>query len=327
MSSNVTIQLANLSDKEIKLNSGTKLSEGIYVDSERVTIDNLDVSLPTSCTKLPPLVKNDIVCENAQVYDTLLTIANKYRNAYWLPNEPLGKYKRDKLKIELKQNGVVNRPQYRIPYAYQQLLDSKIEQMLNERIISRSSSNFNSPLFIVQRPNHGEIKICVDFRQLNAVIQSVSYPLPRVSDVLNAVGNISIMSSLDLVSAYHQLEISDADKEKTAFTDKSVKYHFNVAPFGWQSSPAFFARVINDVMYKILGSQCMVYLDDIILFSDTVDEHLQTITEVLETLQNAGLKLKLAKCRFFAKEINFLDYKLSEHGMSMNEDKVNAIKR
>ena len=135
------------------------------------------------------------------------------------------------------------------------------------------------------------------------------------------------MSSLDLVAAYHQLEIAEPDKEKTAFSVKGSKFHFNVVPFESQSPPAFFARVINDIMYKIFGPQCMVYLDDIKLFSDTIDEHLQIITEILKTLQNAGLKLKLPKCTFFAKEINFLGYQLSEHGMSMNEDKVNAIKK
>ena len=326
-SSNVTIQLANLSNEGITLKTGTKLSEGIYIDNEHVTIAQLEKPSQYNCTKLPPLAKKDINCDNAQVHDAVLEIANKYRDACWLPDEPLGKYKGDILKIELKENTVVNRPQYRIPYAFQKQLDSKIDQMLKEGIISHSSSNFNSPLLIVQRANQNDIRICVDYRQLNSIIQPVCYPLPRVSDVLNAVGNKPFMSSLDLVAAYHQLQIHEPDKEKTAFSIRGSKFHFNVVPFGLQSSPAFFARVINDVMYKILGPQCMVYLDDIILFSDTIDEHLQIIAEVLETLQHAGLKLKLPKCTFFANEINFLGYQLSKRGMSMNEVKINALKK
>ena len=281
-----------MSDNEIILKSGTKLSEGIYVDNEQVTIANLDAFHQANCSKLPLLIKNDIVCDNAQVHKTFLIIANKYRNACWLPNEPLGKYKGDKLKINLKQDVLVNRPQYRIPYAFQLQLDSKIDQMLKEGTLSLSSSNYNNPLLIVTRLIH-DIRICVDYRQFNSAIHPVTYPLPRVNDVLNAVGKKSFMSSLDLVSAYHQLEICKADREKTAFAVKNTKYHFNVVPFGLQSSLAFFARAINDVMYEILGPQCMVYLDDIILFSNTVDEHLQTIAEVLETLQIAGLQLKI----------------------------------
>ena len=97
-------------------------------------------------------------------------------------------------------------------------------------------------------------------------------------------------------------------------------------PFGLKSSPAFFAKVINEVLYKVLGPQCLVYLDDIILFSKTSDEHLQTIKTVLEALEEAGLKLKIQKRNFFSKEIKFLGYKINEQGMSMNPEKVEAVK-
>ena len=100
-SSNVTIQLANLSNEEIKLKTGTKLSEGIYIDNEHVTIAQLEKPSQHNCTKLPPLAKKDINCDNAQVHDAVLEIANKYRDACWLPNEPLGKYKGDYIKMKL----------------------------------------------------------------------------------------------------------------------------------------------------------------------------------------------------------------------------------
>ena len=321
----IKLQLANLADTEITLGVGTKLCDGQYFDNESVNIVSADNVISDNNRPLQPLTLKDINCDYAPAHSSVLKLANEFRNACWLPDEPLGKYKGEQLEINLKENVVVNRPPYRVPFAFQGQLNDVIQRMLKDGTISRSKSNYNSPLLIVKREGK-EIRPCIDYRALNEIIEPVSYPLPKISDVLNTVGNSPYMSTLDLVSAYHQLEIRPDDRHKTAFTVGADKFHFNAVPFGLQSSPAFFARVINDVLYNVLGPQCLAYLDDIILFSKSESDHLQTIKTVLEALEEAGLKVKIQKCYFFSNEIKFLGYQLNKDGMSMNPEKVTAIK-
>ena len=116
-------------------------------------------------------------------------------------------------------------------------------------------------MIIVKRDQH-DIRPCLDYRALNEIIKPISYLLPRISDFLNSIGQSSYMSTLDMASAIHQLQI-----HLTAFTVRNSKFEFNSVPFGLQSCPLFFARVINTVLYDILGPQVLAYMDDIILFS------------------------------------------------------------
>ena len=154
----------------------------------------------------------------------------------------------------MKEDTVVNRHPYRIPFAFQNKLDDVIKTMLDEGTITRSKSSFNSPLVIVRRGDK-EIRPVIDYRDLNKILHPISFPLPRVSDVLNSLGQSTYISTLDLASAYHQCEVSPEDREKTAFTVGSSKYEFTRVPFGLQSAPGFFARVINEVLYDVLRPQ------------------------------------------------------------------------
>ena len=358
----VTLQLANLSDDDVELKVGTKLCEAEYYNNNDVFCDN-DVLLQNAnnanntnnandtnnannvdnannklnddtndndntndATTLTPLSLEDIQCDFSPVKERLLDVVNEYRHATWLPDEPLGKYRGDQLKIELKEDVVVNKPPYRIPFAFQKQLDETINSMLKDGIISHSKSSFNSPLIIVQRDQH-DIRPCLDYRALNEIIKPISYPLPRISDVLNSIGQSPYMSTVDMASAFHQLQIHPDDRHLTAFTVRNSKFKFNSIPFGLQSSPLFFARVINTVLYDILGPRVFAYIDDIILFNKTVDDHLETIRAVMSKLAEAGLKLKIRKCCFFfANEIKFLGYKKNKNGMSMCSERVKAIK-
>ena len=129
---------------------------------------------------------------------------------------------------------------------------------------------------------------------------------PFLANYTRLLGQSTYITTLDLASAYHQCEIKPSDREKTAFTVKNSKYEWTRVPFGLQSAPGFFARVINEVLYDVLGPQCLAYMDDIVVFSKTADQHLSTIRNVLQKLESAGIKLKIQKCKFFANNIKFL---------------------
>ena len=326
------VNLMNLGDTNVILKPGTKLCTATYLNntpskSVNAVQSNEDVqSLNVTNDNLRPLTPEDVNCDNPNVKDELINLLNSYRNACWLKDEPLGIYKGDELEIKLKQNVVINKTPYPIPVAYHTKLDKEIDSMLKDGIIKRSKSNFNSPLLIVRKPD-GSIRPCLDLRALNEVIEPVLFPLPKISDLLNSLGQSSYFTTLDLASAFHQCKVKEEDQEKLAFTYRNTKYQYARVPFGLSSSPSFFARVINDTLYDILGDSCLAYLDDLVLFNTNKEQHLQTIKQVLERLSNAGIKLKINKCKFFANEIKFLGYKIDKNGMSMNQDRIEAINK
>jgi len=326
----IQVNLINVSEEDVTLTKGTRICTAEYLDDEK-TVEKINLASNVTTTKpsadensYRPLSHEDIVCDDPKYTEAVLKELNRYRNACWLPGEPLGKYTGDQLEIRLKENRVINNPPYRVPYAFQKKLDEYIAKLLAEGTITLSKSSYNSPLIIVKRAD-GEIRPCIDYRALNQVMETVSFPLPRISDLLNSLGQATFITSLDLASAYHQCLIRECDREKTAFTVKNTKFEFTRVPFGLQSSPAFFARIINEILFDVLGPQCLAYMDDLVLFSATAEQHLETLRRVLHRLSVANIKLKVNKCRFFATEIKFLGYQVSSEGMTMNKERVTAI--
>ena len=324
----IVINLLNLSDKKVKITQGTKLCTGHIIENEKIRIITDDKNSGESNGDKKPrkLTEDDILCEMEGQKESLLELLNKYRHAVWLKDEPLGTYTKDSLQIKLMENRIVNKPQYRIPHSKKEELDKCIQNMLKEGIIKRSKSPYNSPLIVIQKSN-GEIRPVIDYREINKITQPLSFPLPRISDLLNSMGEAKIISSLDLASAYHQCNVYPDDREKTAFTVNNSKYEFQRVPFGLTGAPGYFSRIINDILYPILGSQVFCYLDDIIVVSKNIEDHFIQLQQVLHRLGEANIKLKLEKCKFFASEVNFLGYKISEKGLKMDPRRVEVIKQ
>jgi len=325
----ILLNMINVKDHEVILKQGTKIGNATILESD--TICSVDISKSEDQAKVEveprALTMEDVHCENNAAKGPLLNLLNKYRKTCWLPGEPLGLYKGEPLEINLKEPTIVNKAPYRIPHAKQQKLDKVIENMLSEGIITRSKSSFNSPLIIVEKAD-GEIRPCIDFRALNQVTIPVTFPIPRISDLLSTLGKTKIITSLDLASAYHQCEIKEEDREKTAFTVRQTRYEFARVPFGLTSAPGYFSRVINQVLFEILGPNCcLAYLDDILVFAKDEEEHFKRLEQVLECLEKANIKLKLSKCRFFTQEVKFLGYRISEQGMKMDPQRAEAIRK
>ena len=142
----------------------------------------------------------------------------------------------------------------------------------------------------------GSTRFCVDFRKLNGVTRKDAQPLPRIDDTLDTLGQACLFSTLDLASGYWQVQVDPKDQEKTAFVTPFGLYQFRVMPFGLSNAPATFQRLLEHVLSGLHWSICLVYLDDIIVFGKSVEEHLDQLREVLTRLQNAGLKIKPSKC-------------------------------
>ena len=192
---------------------------------------------------------------------------------------------------------------------------TQVQQMLSSNVIRPSNSPWASPVAMVRKKD-GSLRFCVDFRQLNAATIKDAHPLPRIDDLLDALHGAKWFSTLDLKSGYWQVPISEQDKEKTAFrTSSGQLFEFNQVPFGLCNAPATFSRLMDRVLAGLHWETCLFYLDDIIVFSSTWEEHLARLREVFKRLRHAKLKLGAAKCTFAAKEVSYLGHRVTEEGL------------
>ena len=194
-------------------------------------------------------------------------------------------------------------PPLRQPYrrqnpAVQREEMSQVQQMLASNVIRPS----NSPWVVMVRKKDGSLRFCVDFRQLNAATVKDAHPLPRIDDLLDTLHGARWLSTLDLKSGYWQVPITESDKAKTAFrTSSGQLYEFNQVPFGLCNAPATFSRLMDRVLAGLHWETCLFYLDDIIIFSSTWEEHLARLRQVFERLRHTNLKLGSENCTFAAK--------------------------
>ena len=192
---------------------------------------------------------------------------------------------------------------------------AQVQQMLSSNVIRPSNSPWASPVVMVQKKD-GSLRFCVDFRQLNAATVKDAHPLPRIDDLLDTLHGAKWFSTLDLKSGYWQVPITEQDKAKTAFrTSSGQLFEFSQVPFGLCNAPATFSRLMDRVLAGLHWETCLFYLDDIIVFSSTWEEHLARLRQVFERLRRANLKLGADKCTFVAKEVNYLGHRVTEEGL------------
>ena len=186
--------------------------------------------------------------------------------------------------------------------------------MLSSGVIRPSNSPWASPVIMVKKKD-GSLWFCVDFRQLNTATVKDAHPIPRIDDLLDALHGAHWFSTLDLKSGYWQVPIQERDKEKTAFhTSSGQLFEFNQVPFGLCNAPATFSRLMDRVLAGLHWETCLFYLDDIIIFDATWEEHLARLRQVFERLRHTQLKLGADKCTFAAKEVSYLDHRVTEEG-------------
>ena len=212
----------------------------------------------------------------------------------------------------------------RIPPSEYETVKAHIRQLLDSQVIRESSSPYASPIVIVKKKD-GSIRLCVDYRQLNGKTRRDAFPLPRIEESLDALSGAKWFSTMDLASGYNQVPVAEKDKMKTAFCTPFGLFEFNRMPFGLCNAPSTFQRL----MERMFGAQhcqsLLLYLDDVVVFSSTVDEHLDRLGTVLNKLQQEGLKVKLTKCAFFQKEVKYLGHVISREGVSTDADKISAV--
>ena len=212
----------------------------------------------------------------------------------------------------------------RLPHTLQGVVEKQVREMLEQEVNQPSVSPWSSPVVLVRKIDN-TYQFCVDYRKLNGITVKDAYPLPRVDETLESLGGASYFSTLDLASGYWQVAMDPEDKKKTAFSTKQGHFEFNVMPFGLCNAPATFQRLMEYILAGLQWDHCLVYLDDIVVFSTTFDQHVKKLRAVFSRLSAAGLKLKPSKCYFGQKSVNYLGHVVGVEGLQPDQRKVQAV--
>lgn len=215
-------------------------------------------------------------------------------------------------------------PTYRMSPLELDELRRQLDSLLNKGFIEPSSSPWGAPILFAKKKD-GSLRLCVDYRALNAVTVRNSFPPPRIDELFDRLHGATVFSRLDLSSGYYQIAMDSNDVEKTAFRTRYGHYQFKVMPFGLTNAPATFMSLMNQVFYDYVDDFIIIYLDDILVYSRNDQQHLAHLEKVLQRLQNHQLYVKMSKCAFFLSSIQFLGHVVSGNGISVDPSKTAAI--
>ena len=334
------VRVVNLTDNDIWLQPRARIGVLHSVDSIESDIDFNRVSVneerveyrPSACPdetvhyqvkkSLFDLSGSDLTPEEIRKATELF---EKHSDVFTTSDNDLGYTETVKHKIRTTDDIPVTQPYRRIPPSQYQEVKDHIQKLLDNSVIKESHSNYASPIVLVRKKN-GSLRLCVDYRKLNSKTVRDCFPLPRICESLDSLNGAKWFTTLDLASGFNQVAVSEDDKHKTAFITPFGLFEYNRMPFGLCNAPATFQRLmqscLNDQIFQIL----LVYIDDIIVFSETYDEHLSRLDRVLARLSQHGLKIRMDKCKFLQREVSYLGYTVSDKGVSTDPDKVAVVK-
>lgn len=318
----------------------------INVSEEEKTIKRPFVQLDKYCNFTDNYRDNDTA--NGERIDKILNLINKdhlnsfekdfvhnicssYSDIFHLEGESLSCTNAVKHKIVLKKDTApIHKKPYRLPQIHKDVIKEESRRMLKEGIIRNSNSEWNSPLLVVPKhDNEGLIKkwrVVTDFRKINEVTVGDAFPLPNITEILDQLGNSKYFSKLDLSQGFYQIPIDEESKKLTAFSTGTQHYEYNRMVMGMKTAPATFQRLMNSVLMGLQGLKCFVYLDDIVIYGRSFEEHNNRLLEVFDRIRNANLKLKPEKCEILRKEVIYLGHIISSEGIKPDPRKIKDVK-
>ncbi|XP_046484824.1 uncharacterized protein [Neodiprion pinetum] len=268
---------------------------------------------------------------NSEERKAVALLIDEYADLFHIPGEPLRVTNTCMHRILTTDEIPINTRQYRHPPFQKPEIEKQITDLLKMNIIEPSNSPYNSPLWIVPKKEDSKgnkrWRLVIDYRKLNEKTIGDAYPLPLISDILDQLGGAKYFSIFDLASGFHQIAMHPDDKHKTAFTTPHGHYEFNRMPFGLKNAPATFQRLMDLVLRGLQGIDLFVYLDDIVIYARSLEEHATKFIKLAERLRKANLTLQSDKCEFLRTEVKYLGHIISADGVKPDPKKIEAVKK
>ncbi|KAL0860680.1 hypothetical protein ABMA27_010024 [Loxostege sticticalis] len=288
---------------------------------------NDDSSIDSLLTK--NLSKLRLEHMNEEEKEMIGNICREYKDIFYCEDIPLSFTNQVKHEIRTTNEDPIFNRAHRLPPSQTAEIKSQVEKMLRDNVIQESHSPWSAPVHLVPKKVDASGKqkwrMVVDYRRLNEITVDDKYPLPNISDLFDMLGKSMYFTTLDLASGYHQLEVREEDRPKTAFSTPFGHYEFNRMPFGLKTAPATFQRAMDNVLRGLQGIHCLIYLDDVIIFSKSLPEHIQKLRAVFDRFRQTNLKVQLDKSHFLRKEVLYLGHTITREGLKPNTDKIDAI--
>ena len=220
----------------------------------------------------------------------------------------LGEIKATEHRIELIPGTTpIRQVPYRAGHASRHVIQEQVDEMLQKGVIEPARSEWASPVVIVPKADCG-LRFCVDYRELNGVTKRDSYPLRPMDDCIDSLGEAKIFSTLDFNCEYWQIPVAEEDRDKTTFISHVGTYRYLRMPFGLTNAPATFQRAVDILLSNMKWQHCLVYLDAVIIYPNSEEEHITHVDNILGLLREAGVSLKLKKSEFFKKSVDYLGH-------------------
>lgn len=267
---------------------------------------------------------------NTEELQELKIILSKNKDLFFQEGQQLTSVVSIKHEIITKHSRPIYAKTYRFPKIHEEEVEKQVKEMLNQGIIKFSNSAYNSPIWVVPKKadNSGKQKwrIVVDYRKLNELTTDDKFPIPNIESMFDKLGRAQYFTTLDLAKGFHQILVDEKDRSKTAFSTPQGHYEYVRMPFGLKNAPATFQRMMNHVLRDFLNIICVVYLDDILIFSTSLQEHIDAINKIFDRLRKFNLKIQIDKCNFFARQTDYLGHTLTNEGIKPNQNKIEVIK-
>ena len=331
----VPVRLLNLAPDGVTIYKGTKLGEASMIDeSDSVLVSEVQEDfygnfnqedVPEAKRQLlwqaVESTADDLTSEQRQqLFEVLL----EHADVFAADSSDLGHTVQLEHHINTGDAIPIRQQARRVPFVHRKDVQELLKDMENKKVIRPSKSPWASPIVLVKKKD-GTLRFCIDYRKLNLVTQKDAYPLPHIEDTLQALSGSQWFSTIDLLSGYWQVGVAENDKEKTAFTTQEGLFEFNVMPFGLCNAPATFQRLMDLTLSGMLWTECLVYLDDVVIFGRTFGDHLKNLDSVLRRLRGVNLKAKPSKCAFFRKQVLYLGHIISHDGVATDPSKTQKI--
>lgn len=309
--------------KPIKVTKFESGKEQIFTNAVNIANCEIDALLKQNLNKLR------LDHTNSEEREAIRRLCYEYRDIFYCDDLPLSFTSSVKHCIRTKNEDPIYIRPFRQPPSQNEEIQRQVDKLLENDVIRESHSPWSAPVHLVPKKmdatGERKYRMVVDYRRLNDITTDDKYPLPNITDLFDKLGKSNYFSTIDLASGYHQIEVEEPDRAKTAFTTQSGHYEFKRMPFGLKTAPATFQRAMDNVLRGLQGIHCMVYLDDIIVYSSSLQEHIDKLRLVFDRLRQTNLKVTLDKSEFLRKEVLYLGHQITKDGLQPNDDKIKAV--